>query len=38
LTDDARVDATVTKLRACRDNQQWLAWLKSGVNYKFDAA
>lgn len=38
LTDEARVDAIVTKLRACRDNQQWLAWLKSGVNYKFDAA
>lgn len=38
LTDDSRVDAVVTKLLACRDNQQWLAWLKNGVNYKFDAA
>ncbi|MDI6748097.1 MAG: HsdR family type I site-specific deoxyribonuclease [Rhodocyclaceae bacterium] len=38
LTDEARVDAIVTKLRGCRDNQQWLAWLKDGVNYKFDAA
>ncbi|MEM5330847.1 type I restriction endonuclease subunit R [Paraburkholderia sp. JHI2823] len=38
LTNDARVDAIVTKLRGCRDNQQWLAWLKGGVNYKFDAA
>ena len=38
LTDDSRVDAIVTKLLACRDNQQWLAWLKDGVNYKFDAA
>ena len=38
LTDDARVDAIITKLRGCRDNQQWLAWLKDGVNYKFDAA
>ena len=38
LTDDARVDAIITKLRGCRDNQQWLAWLKGGVNYKFDAA
>ena len=38
LTDEARVDAIVTKLRACRDNQQWLAWLRDGVNYKFDAA
>lgn len=37
LTDDSRVDAIVTKLLACRDNQQWLAWLKNGVNYKFDA-
>jgi type I restriction enzyme R subunit len=38
LTDGSRVDAIVTKLLACRDNQQWLAWLKDGVNYKFDAA
>ena len=38
LTDDARVNAIVTKLRGCRDNVQWLAWLKDGVNYKFDAA
>lgn len=38
LTDEARVDAIITKLRGCRDNQQWLAWLKSGVNYKSDAA
>ncbi|MBK7954233.1 MAG: HsdR family type I site-specific deoxyribonuclease [Candidatus Accumulibacter sp.] len=38
LTDDARVDAIITKLRGCRDNQQWLVWLKDGVNYKFDAA
>lgn len=38
LTDDARVDAIITKLRGSRDNQQWLAWLKDGVNYKFDAA
>lgn len=38
LTDDSRVDAIVTKLLACRDNQQWLAWMKDGVNYKFDAA
>lgn len=38
LTDDARVNAIITKLRGCRDNQQWLAWLKNGVNYQFDAA
>ena len=38
LTDEARVDAIVTKLRACRDNVQWLAWLKNGVNYQFDAS
>ena len=36
LTSDARVDAIITKLRACRDNQQWLAWLQNGVNYLFD--
>ena len=38
LADEARVDAIITKLRACRDNQQWLAWLQNGVNYKFDPA
>lgn len=38
LTDEARVDAIITKLRACRDNVQWLAWLKNGVNYQFDAS
>lgn len=38
LTDDARVDAIITKLRACRDNQQWLAWLQNGINYQFDAS
>ena len=38
LTDEARVDAIITKLRGCRDNQQWLAWLKDGVNYQFDPA
>ena len=36
LTDEARVDAVITKLRACRENQQWLAWLQNGVNYQFD--
>lgn len=36
ITDEARVDTVITKLRACRDNQQWLAWLKDGVNYQFD--
>jgi type I restriction enzyme, R subunit len=36
LTDEARVDAIITKLRACRDNQQWLAWLQNGINYRFD--
>ena len=38
LTDEARVDAIITKLRTCRDNQQWLTWLRDGVNYKFDPA
>lgn len=38
LTDDARLDAIITRLRGCRDNQQWLTWLKDGVNYQFDAA
>ncbi|MBV5273781.1 MAG: type I restriction endonuclease subunit R [Lamprocystis purpurea] len=36
LTDDDRVEAIITRLRACRDNQQWLSWLKQGVNYQFD--
>lgn len=38
LIDEARVDAIITKLRACRDNTQWLAWLKDGVNHQFDPA
>jgi type I restriction enzyme, R subunit len=38
LTDEARVEVIITKLRSCRDNQQWLSWLKNGVNYKFDPA
>ena len=37
LTDETRVEAIITKLRGCRDNRQWLAWLKNGVNYRFDA-
>jgi type I restriction enzyme, R subunit len=36
LTDEARVDAIITKLRACRDNEQWITWLKDGVNHQFD--
>ena len=32
------LNAIITKLRGWRDNQQWLAWLKNGVNHKFDAA
>jgi type I restriction enzyme, R subunit len=38
LTDEERINAIITKLRACRDNQQWLAWLQNGVNYQFDPA
>jgi len=38
LTDEARVDAIITKLRVCRDNRQWLNWLKDGVNHQFDTA
>lgn len=38
LTDASRVEAIITKLRACRDNQQWIKWLKDGVNYQFDAS
>ena len=37
LTDDSRVDAIITKLRACRDNAQWIAWLQNGINHQFDA-
>ncbi len=36
LTDESRIDAIITKLRASRDNAQWLAWLQNGVNYQFD--
>jgi type I restriction enzyme R subunit len=30
LTDEARVDAIITKLRACRDNVQWLMVTRVG--------
>jgi type I restriction enzyme, R subunit len=33
LTSEARVDAIVTKLRACRDNRQWGKPL-SGIRLK----
>lgn len=36
LTDESRIDAIISRLRACRDNQQWLYWLQNGINYKFD--
>ncbi len=38
LTSEARVDAIITKLRACRDNQQWIRWMRNGVNHQFDPA
>jgi len=38
LTDDSRIDAIITNIRACRDNQQWLNWLEQGINYQFDPA
>ncbi len=35
LTDDARVDVVVQKLRALRDNAEWLAWMRGEKTLSF---
>ncbi len=37
ITDDARAEAIVTKLRGLRDNAEWIAWMRNEQTYKFSA-
>jgi len=37
ITDDARADAILTKLRAIRDNAEWISWLRNEQTYSFSA-
>src|SRR5580658_8017616 len=35
VTDDERADRVITRLRAERDNQEWLRWLRNEKTMKF---
>jgi type I restriction enzyme R subunit len=37
ITDDARADVIITKLRAIRDNAEWISWLRNETAYQFSA-
>ncbi len=37
ITDDARADVILTKLRAIRDNAEWISWLRNEQTYSFSA-
>lgn len=37
ITDDARAEAILTKLRAIRDNTEWISWLRNEQTYSFSA-
>ena len=37
ITDDARADVILTKLRAIRDNAEWISWLRNEATYQFSA-
>lgn len=37
ITDDARADVIVTKLRGIRDNAEWIKWMRNEETYKFSA-
>jgi type I restriction enzyme R subunit len=37
ITDDARAEAILTKLRGIRDNAEWFSWMRNEVTYKFSA-
>lgn len=37
ITDDARADVILTKLRGIRDNAEWFAWMRNEEIYKFSA-
>jgi type I restriction enzyme R subunit len=35
ITDDARAEAIVTRLRGIRDNAEWIKWMRNEVTYRF---
>src|SRR4051812_22047657 len=37
ITDDARADVILTRLRSIRDNAEWFAWMRNEETYKFSA-
>ena len=37
ITDDARADVILTKLRGIRDNAEWVKWMRNEETYKFSA-
>lgn len=37
VTDAARADVILTKLRGIRDNAEWFAWMRNEETYKFSA-
>jgi len=37
ITDDVRADVILTKLRAIRDNAEWISWLRNEATYQFSA-
>ena len=37
ITDDARAEVIVTKLRGIRDNAEWIKWMRNEETYKFSA-
>ncbi len=37
ITDDARAEVIVTKLRGIRDNAEWISWMRNEQTYKFSA-
>jgi type I restriction enzyme R subunit len=37
ITDDARAEAIVTRLRGIRDNAEWIRWMRNEETYKFSA-
>lgn len=37
ITDDARADAILTKLRGIRENAEWINWMRNEETYKFSA-
>ena len=37
ITDDARAEAVLTRLRGVRDNAEWFAWMRNEKTFQFSA-